>query len=127
MAGQVAASTGIYPVGNGGNMPCEGAKAVTAALNFTLNASYLVDLTSLFNNAQFSALQTLYIDNTGNAQSITATIAGSNQTITIPAGRGGYFPVIAVNPPKVVFASTGAATVFVALLNFYLPGQIWGN
>lgn len=127
MAAQANAQTGIYPVGNGGNMPCEGAKAVTAQLNFVTNAAYLVDLTSLFNNSQFSALQTLYIDNTQNTSPITAVVAGSNQSLTIPAGRGGYFPVIAVNPPKVLFSSAGAFTVFVALLNFYLPGQIWGN
>lgn len=117
---------GVYPMQNG-LTPCEAPKAIPANLNFASNASYLMDLTPLFNNKQFTTLQTIYVDNTLNTSTLTVTINGTNQTILIPAGRGGYFPVLATTPPKVTFASAGAFTVFVALLNFYLPGQVWGN
>jgi hypothetical protein len=121
------------PVGNigivqpqNGQLPCEGAKCVPANLNFLLNASYLVDLTPFYNNKQFTTLQTIYVDNTQNTSPLTMQIGGTGQTITVPALRGGYFPVLATVPPRVIFSSAGAFTVFVALLNFYLPGQNWG-
>jgi hypothetical protein len=108
-----------------GQVPCEGAKCIPASLNFATNASYLLDLTPFYQNKQFTTLQTIYVDNTQNTAALTITINGTNQTIVVPAGSGGYFPVLAMQPPKLTFASTGAFTVFVALLNFYLPGQVW--
>jgi len=107
-------------------IPCEGTKAITYTADFSLSSNFVFDLTQQFNNKQFTSLQTIYVDNSANAaNNLIVTIGTTGQTVTIPPKFVGYIPVIATNPPVISFTTAATGKVYIALLNFYVPGQSW--
>jgi len=99
-------------------MPPQGPRAVPIALNFADFDTYNLDYSNMQNQGFLSMCQTLWVDNYANGQVMTITIPASQQTLKIPAGVQGYFPVICPNPIKMTFNSTGGVACQVALLNY---------
>lgn len=119
---------GQLPIFNAltGLLPCEGARALPYVADFSINTEYDFDFTLQFNQKQFTAIQGLYIDNSKNAQSVTVTcLGGTEQTIVAPPNSCGYYTLLSTSPPKFSVASSGAVSVFLAFLNFYVPPTVW--
>lgn len=83
-----------------------------------------LDLTNAQALGTIDQIQTVYIDNSGNASPISLTL-NSGQTITCPANSQGYFPLFSVNPPVIDFASNGGVNVTVFFGNMPMPVGNW--
>jgi hypothetical protein len=99
-------------------MPEGGPKALPIRLDFATNPSWFLDYSNQMNMGFLDMVQTLWVDNYGNAQIMTITIPNSQQVLRIPAGAQGYFPCLCPNPVKILFESTGATIQQVTLINF---------
>ncbi len=103
-------------------MPAEGPKAIPINLDFTATTEYDLDYSLQQAQSRFSCVQTIWVDNFGNSAILQIQIPSSQQTLQIPAGVQGYFTVIASNPIRMIFSSTGATRQQVTLLNFPVFG-----
>lgn len=108
-------------------LPNEGPKTIPLTLDFSAQSSYPIDLQSLQQRNSFTAVQSIYVDNSGNAQNVTFTFQGSQQPITCKARTQGYYTVIAPNPVRFTAASTGTVVVKVQLLNVPVAGAVWST
>jgi hypothetical protein len=110
-------------------LPDEGPKGIPLLLDFSLNASYSVDLTNVLQTGYISMLQTLYIDLSDPALGNVSVDTGvSVQTITAKAQTQGYYNALIPNPPKLTFRSTGGAGVArIILINVAIPGHVWAT
>ena len=99
-------------------MPESGPKCLPIRLDFSTNPSYTLDYSNQMNLGFLDMVQTLWVDNFGNAQILKITVLSSQQVLQIPAGAQGYFPVMCPNPVRLQFESTGATVQQVTLLNF---------
>jgi hypothetical protein len=99
-------------------MPEGGPKCVAIRLDFSANATYVLDYSNVMNLGYLDMVQTVWVDNFGSGQVLKITIPASQQVLQIPAGAQGYFPVLCPNPVKMQFDSTGATVQQVTLINF---------
>lgn len=106
--------------------PPEGPKAVPVSLDFSSNPSYTLDYGNNQQLAQFSILQSIFIDNSANGSSITIIVNGTGQRIVCPATSQGYFAILCQSPINLTFSSAGNVPVPCYLLNFPLATAVWG-
>lgn len=109
-------------------VPPEGPKAVRIPLNFSLATSLLADLTMLVQgqpNPQMSYVQTLFIDNSINGQSLSIITDALVQTVVIPPFSQAYVPILQPNFPKIIFQSSGAVLCEAFALNFPVAPAVW--
>jgi hypothetical protein len=108
-------------------VPPEGPKALPLVLDFTSVASILVDLTITTAQGKISTVQMIWADNSTNAALLTIAVSpGTQQTIKVPPGAQGWFPVMATNRPKLTFSTTaGAGQITVILLNVPVAQGQW--
>jgi len=99
-------------------MPDSGPRCIPIVLDFSAAPSYSLDYSNQANLGMFDAVQTVWVDNYGNAQVLAIYIPLSSQTLQIPAQTQGYFPVLCPNPIRMVFSSTGNTRQQVILCNF---------
>ena len=99
-------------------MPDSGPKCVPIKLDFSIFPTYTIDFSNATNLGYFDAVQTVWVDNFGNAQILKITVQGSQQVLQIPAGAQGYFPCMCPNAIRMQFDSTGGTVQQVTLLNF---------
>jgi hypothetical protein len=106
------------------NIPCEGPKAVPINIDPSIDTSWTIDFTYLFQQSQMSAVQGVYMDLMDFAQTGTSgslieinvllSIYGTNQRINIYNGQdygmqasqpyalqGIWIPLACLNPPKI--------------------------
>lgn len=103
-------------------VPEEGPKCVPLLFDFTGSTTEIdLDLTQLIDNRLISMIQTLFIDTTGAAGTLSIKINGSNQTITVKANTQGYYPVMVPNPAKFVATSTAGATKIFTIVFINVP------
>lgn len=114
------------PVSNSRD-PNEGPKVFSFQFDFTALATNVVDLTSELQAGRISGVQTCYIDNSSNNQTVVIEIGGTGQRISVAPGRQQYFAVLASNPCVLSFTSSNsiASSVYVALLNVPMPFASW--
>jgi len=113
------------PVYNG-CPPLEGPKAVPFVCGFSaLITSIPIDLTLLFERKSITQIQTVFIDNSANAQEFTLTSLGTNQAIVAGANSQGYYPVLATVPPKFTASTPGAVNVSLQFLNVPMAAAVW--
>ena len=110
---------------NSMRVPAEGPKAVPITLDFSLTTIYTLNLQNMQSRNFLSMVQSLYIDNSGNTAPIVVTFPGTQQNITLAAGRQMYVTVLCANPASMQFVSTGGVLVYVALLNFPVSNSSW--
>lgn len=111
-----------------GTTPREGPKALAIVLDFTLAASYFIDLTLQVQQGIIQTIQTLFVDASQSQNEITFQMAETGQTIIIPNNCQVYMPVLMGSPPRFTASATlsvNTGIIPVQLLNFALPGLIW--
>lgn len=105
--------------------PCQEPRAIRFNADFAATDTYEVDLNNAIELKQIDGIQSLFVDNVGNAQFVDFVFSGTNQRIRVPAGAQGYFPILAPNPARFTIASTGAVAISFQVLNFPVPAQFW--
>lgn len=107
-------------------VPPEGPKAISQSLDFTTASSFLIDFTQAYAQGVISVVQTIWCDNSENSESITFSVAGTNQNITFPPFSQGSLPCIsAVRTKLTATSATTTATVDCQFLNVPLPIGVW--
>lgn len=106
-------------------IPAEGPKAIPLTLDFSVAASYTLNLQNVEARTYISQVQSVYLDNSDNTASLTVSMPGTNQKITITPNRQGYFNVSCPNPVVMVFTSQGGVVVQVQLFNFPQINHDW--
>lgn len=108
-------------------VPCEGAETIPINLDFATFAEIDVDLSQLVDQAKFSMLQTIFIDNSAAGAAFVAIIDpnGINQTIVTNANTQGYFPVLAPNPTLLKFQSQAGVVIRIQLINAPIAAAVW--
>lgn len=99
-------------------MPDGGPKIVPISLDFSASPSYFLDYSNQGALGYLDMVQTLWVDNFGNAAVLKITCPNSQQVIQVAAGAQGYYPILCPNPIRLQFDSTGATVQQVTLLNF---------
>lgn len=106
--------------------PGIGAVSLTVNLDFVhLGQDINIDLQPIQQTGKMGSVQSIYIDNSANAQPMTITVDGTLQTLTIPPQSCGYYTLLATNPPRFKFHTTGVFVIRVQFLNYYVPGNVW--
>jgi len=99
-------------------MPVGGPKCVPINLDFSVSTTYNLDMSNVQSRGFFDMVQTVWVDNSLSDVILTITVPNTQQTLKIPAGIQGYFSVLAPNPVRMQFDSTGGVVCQVTLLNF---------
>jgi hypothetical protein len=108
-------------------LPSEGPKVIPQALDFSIQASFPIDLQGLQSRNVFSAVQSVFVDNSANAQNLTLTFEGTGQTIICKAHTQGYYTVLVPNPARFTAASTGGARAYLIMINAPVAGAVWST
>ena len=96
-----------------------GPKALPIDFDFTAVGSVTHYLTLENEQGVIDFVQSVWIDNSANAQALTLVFGGTNQKIVCRAGAQGMFPVLSVNPVRLTISSTIDPTAVgsIALIN----------
>ncbi len=105
----------------------KGPLAVPVLFDFSIQGSYPVDLSILNSFATIDFVQTLYIDNSGNAGPVTVFNQISQQTIICPGYCQGWVPFLCPNPGRFTVSSTGTGKARFELCNFPVAPAVWGG
>lgn len=117
-----------FPVAyNNASPPKEGNRAIPVNFDFTTATSYTFDFSQVIAQKKLSFVQTLYIDNSANAQPLTLVIQGTNQTIIAPPASQGYYAALITGIAKVTIGTTGNVVVPIEFLNFVVAPVVWGT
>jgi hypothetical protein len=85
---------GVMPI-SFGYYPIEGSRCVTVQYNWSQQISYTEDLsTALESHGIVTSIQSVYIDNSQNLQSVVITVQTTGQVIICPAQSQGIFPLL---------------------------------
>lgn len=110
-----------------GNAPRKGSRAMPVLLDFTIESPVGVNLTFDQESEKLEFVQAIFVDNSTNAQQLTATFNATGQAIIIPAGWQAYLPVLAgLSNCKVAFSvPSGTPKIPCFFLNFPVPMALW--
>lgn len=107
-------------------VPKEGPKAVPYNMNFTTGAAFTADLRQTVSQGYISVIQSVWIDNSANSDTLSMTVQGTNFTINAPAYSQGFYPVTVGPQPVFQFSSAStSAAVAVEFLNVPVPASVW--
>ncbi len=106
-------------------VPCEGPRCLPLRLDFSLDVEYQINLQNTEALKQFSMVQSLFIDNSGNGNSLTISNPLTGQSITTGANKQAYKNVLCPNPAQLNFLSNGGVVCKVHLLNFPVTNCEW--
>lgn len=105
--------------------PKKGSQVVSLDLNLVSNDTSIVDFTVSEFASVIEFIQSLYIDNSLNASSVTVLMDVTNQKITIPPNSQAYIKILGSERGKFTFTSAGGVTVPVQFCNFPTDTIIW--
>jgi len=109
-----------------GEAPRKGSKSMYQLLDFSVSSPIGIDLSYEEQSVRLEFVQSIYIDNSANPASISATMLTTSQVITCPSYSQGYFPVLSsLDNTKISFSTTDTPRVPVEFLNFPVPLMIW--
>jgi len=117
-----------FPVSNG-YAPAGGPRALPIAFDFSTTSPQATDLVQEIEANIINMVQSIYVDNSNNANTLTITFDQTNQKIVVPATAQGIWPVITPkDAPRFVLATTpaGGLIVNIILLNVPMPLTAWG-
>lgn len=116
----------VYPVSVQA-YPAEGPKAIPVLLDFSAQDGYLLDFSNQQSRDFISSAQTLFIDNTGiGSDTMTVTMEGTGQVLTILANTQGYYPILCGTIIRITFESASASNVVkVFVLNIPVAPAQW--
>jgi len=100
--------------------------SLTIPIDFSIGLVYSLDLTAIQQQLPyFKTLQSMFVDNSANANAITITMNGTLQRIVIPAYGQAYLPILMIAAAVIQFSSASAVQISVQLLDFFLPPMVW--
>jgi len=111
-----------------GYAPAQGPKALPIEVDFTGSASQTFNLLQEETQGQIQNIQSVFVDNSDNANPLTILFAITQQRIVVPAGAQGIWPVICAEQVQFT-VSTNAGDglqVMLILLNVPMPLTQWG-
>jgi hypothetical protein len=106
-------------------VPPEGPKSIAQVLDFSASSSILIDFTTAYERKAFTVLQTVFVDNFLNPDTITFNVPGTGQQFDVPPGSQGFFPVVAASRAKLRAVSTGGIPVPCVFMNVPMPVGVW--
>lgn len=130
MANEIAPSVkaGSFQTSNG-TAPKAGPRAVPIPFDFSVAASFHLNLLTEQEADRVEAIQTIFIDNTIGTSVLTVTCHVTQHKIVCPAGRQGFFPVLLPNtkPDFDIACSDGVAGQrWLQFLTMPMPAAVWG-
>lgn len=109
-----------------GLAPTDGPKVVPTTLDFSVLAAYNIDMFMEESTAQIGFVQSVYIDNADNPNSLTIVCAVTNQRIRVRANTQGWYPILATDKFACRVSSTlGAYSVSLHFSNVPMPTAQW--
>jgi hypothetical protein len=117
-----------FPVSNG-YAPAGGPRALPISFDFGVTSPQATDLVQEIEANIINMVQSIYVDNSLNANILTIVFDQTNQKIVIPATAQGIWPVITPkDAPRLVLSTTpaGGCVVNIILLNVPMPLTQWG-
>jgi hypothetical protein len=106
-------------------VPPEGPKSAAVTLDFSLTDTVLVDFTITTAQGKLSTVQMIFVDNYANPAPLNVQVSGTSQTIRVPAGIQGWFPVVATNRPKFTCVTDPGVIVIALFLNVPVAQGQW--
>jgi hypothetical protein len=113
-------------------VPLQGSRIVPVDLDFTATGSnglpIAFDLAQEEERGALDMVQSVFIDNSLNAQSIRLTLAGvggAGHTIGLPANFQGYFPLPVEGIARFTASTTGLIIIPMIFYNVALPYFVW--
>lgn len=96
-------------------------------INLPLNqaSSYALDLRGIQQLGFVDQLQSIYVDNSGNAQPLQIIVSSTNQSLIVPGYAQAFLPIFVSNNLVLTFVSTGGVVVPVYPLNFPIAAAVW--
>lgn len=114
-------------VANQAMPPGNASKTIPMVADLTAQTTVSFDLTNANRQGLFEFLQSCYIDNSANLQSLTLQFSGSNQIVICPPNSQGWVPVLSINPPIITASSTGGVKVPLYFCNVPMPVGFWST
>lgn len=112
-----------------GEAPRHGSRAMYQLLDFSqggAGVSVGINLTYEQQSERLEFVQSIYVDNSTNTASLTATFKGTGQTISVPAGYQAYLPVLATaDNMKCDFSTSGTPKIPVWFLSCPMAPAQW--
>lgn len=109
-----------------GQFPTKGSRALPQLLDFTQESPVNVNLSYEQESLRLEFVQTLYIDNSSNANDLTMTMRATGQAMIVLAGWQGYLPVLATaDNCHISFSTSGTPKIPVQFLSFPMPAILW--
>lgn len=110
-----------------GYAPANGPKSIALLTDFTTDTFIDFDLTLELAMQDIEFIQSMFVDNVGNAQALTFAFQISQQRIVVPAQKQGTFPIIAPSPLKFRVSTTNGVGIApsIILLNVPMPIATW--
>jgi hypothetical protein len=109
--------------------PKRGGKSIPYIFDFTAVSEISDDMILEEEQGVIEFISGIYVDNRSNGNTtndFVITFVGTGQTVSVPPGCQGMFPVIAVRGAKFVATCNSAVKVVVQFLNFPTPLTQWG-
>jgi hypothetical protein len=107
-------------------VPREGPKQIPYTLPFNGSGQTItIDLSQTIQLGIISVVQSLYMDLSACSAPVTVNVINAQQSITLPAGYQGFFPVLSSNPAKFAFTSVSNGSAHVNFVNVPIPADIW--
>lgn len=115
------------PVNNGMGLPSgKNPSIIPLNIDLTVAQNVLVDLTQQQQSGRIGPIQTLFVNNSNNASSVTVVAGVSGIPLTFEAGQIAIVPFFLPNQaPKFNVISTGAVILSLAVLDTPQPALVW--
>lgn len=111
-------------------VPSGGPKCVPVlGLDFSNNASILLDGTQIVQQGKIEYIQGVYIDNSSNANPLSLTMSTTGQVITAKAHTQGYYSLMVPDPPQITAQTTQTANLVIPMFFYNVPiqPQVWST
>lgn len=109
------------------SVPCEGPRTFPVICNWGVAPSYSLDLQNTEALKRLSMVQSVFIDNSLNDQSVSVLSVITGMTLTIKAGQQGNLNIDVPNPAQFVFSSTGTLKTKFQIQNFPVTNEVWDS
>lgn len=110
-----------------GLAPVKGPRVIPVQLDFTLNASYEVEMTALQELDKAEFIQGVYADNSVNASPLIFFNRENGFTATIPPFSQGWVPLPLSNPPHIKVSTAASLVINVLFSTFPVPAAVWNS
>lgn len=108
---------------NSQNMPPGASKSLKYHFTLPANGQLTFDLQQQQASGQIENIQTVFIDNSGNAAAITLFSNGPNFNVVCPPYSQGMFPILVSSVPRFVLSGSGTGSLY--FLNVPMPLSVW--